>query len=119
MPCMPDGRRDMSGRPFRRPESYQAEEVTRGMLPGFLQARGFTVRSDRHERQGQTIAATSPEGEELAMRVRLCWRREANSRDSERVRTYSAAQLLAKIKGGDWVGSLQAKVRRERSRGVT
>ena len=33
--------------------------------------------------------------------------------DSERVRTYSAAQLLAKIKNDDWIGSIQAKVDRE------
>jgi 5-methylcytosine-specific restriction protein A len=109
----------MSERLFRRPESYEAENVTRKMLPGFLRDRGFTVKSDRHERQGQTIVATSPEGECLTMRVRLCWRRETDSRDSERVRTYSAAQLLAKIKDDDWVGTLQAKVRREKARGVT
>jgi len=49
----------------------------------------------------------------------LCWRRESDSRDSERVQTYSAAQLLAKIKNGDWIGSLEDKVSREKSRGVT
>jgi 5-methylcytosine-specific restriction protein A len=109
----------MSDRPFRLPESYAAEEVTRQMLPGFLQDRGFVVKSNTRERQGQTIIAVSPEGERLTMRVRLCWRRETDSRDSERVRTYSAAQLLAKIKNNDWVGSLRAKVKREKSRGVT
>jgi 5-methylcytosine-specific restriction protein A len=89
------------------------------MLQGFLQDRGFVVESDERERQGQTIVAKSPSGERLTMRVRLCWRREADSRDSERVRTYSAAQLLAKIKNNDWIESLQAKVTREKSHGVT
>ena len=109
----------MSDRPFRRPESYEAERVTRDMLPRFLQDRGFEVASNNRERQGQTIVAKSPDGERLAMRVRLCWRRESGSRDSERMRTYSAAQLLANIKNDDWIGSLQAKVDREKSRGVT
>lgn len=109
----------MSERPFRLPESYEAEKVTRGMLPGFLQDRGFVVESNNRERQGQTIVAISPDGERLRMRVRLCWRRETSGRDSERVRTYSAAQLLAKIRNNDWIGSLQAKVSREECRGVT
>jgi 5-methylcytosine-specific restriction protein A len=109
----------MSDRPFRLPESYEAEDVTRRMLPSFLQDRGFVVESNNRERQGQTIVAISPEGERLTMRVRLCWRRETDSRDSERVRTYSAAQLLKKIRNDDWIGSLQAKVKREKSRGAT
>ncbi len=109
----------MSTRPFRRPESYEAEEITRGMLPTFLKDRGFSVESDSHERNGQTIVAVSPGGERLTMRVRLCWRRETGSRDSERMRTYSAAQLLAKVKNNEWVKSIQAKIDREKSRGVT
>jgi 5-methylcytosine-specific restriction protein A len=109
----------MSERTFRRPESYAAEDLTRGMLPSFLQDRGFSVERNTLDRQGQTIVAVSSESESLTMRVRLCWRRETDDRDSERIRTYSAAQLLAKIKDGDWVGSLQAKVARERGRGVT
>lgn len=109
----------MSDRAFRLPESYAAEQVTRKMLPEFLRDRGFAVKSNTPERQGQTLVAVSPDGERLTMRIRLCWRREAGSRDSERVRTYSAAQLLAKIKNNDWIGSLKSKVDREKSRGVT
>ncbi|TXT35565.1 MAG: Uncharacterized protein FD138_1301 [Planctomycetota bacterium] len=109
----------MSERPFRRPESYEAEKVARKMLPGFLQGRGFRIESNKPEHHGQTIVAKSPEGERLTMRVRLCWRREIGKRDSERVRSYSASQLLANIKGDDWIGSLQAKVEREKSHGVT
>ena len=109
----------MSERVFRRPESYKAEEITRGMVRAFLHDRGFVVKSDDREHQGQTVVAISPEGDQQTMRVRLCWRRESGSRDSERIQAYSAAQLLAKIKNGDWIGSLEDKVSRERSRGVT
>lgn len=109
----------MSDRQFRLPESYEAERETRGMLPGFLEERRFTVKKNIRERQGQTIFAVSPSGEPLTMRVRLCWRRQTGGRNSERMRTYSAAQLLAKIKNDDWVGTLEAKVKREQSRGVT
>ena len=42
----------MSDRPFRRPESYEAEDATRRMLSGFLEERGFSVKSDMLERQG-------------------------------------------------------------------
>ena len=109
----------MSERQFRGVESLNAEKATREMLPGFLQDRGFIVESNNLERQGQTVVAVSPEGDRLTMRVRLCWRRETGSRDSDRTRTYSATQLLAKIKGDDWVGSLNAKVAREIAREVT
>jgi len=109
----------MSDRPFRRPESYEAEVITRRMLPDFLRDRGFGDVVNTPERQGQTIEATPPGGQRLRMRVRQCWRRDTGGRDSRRARTYSAAQLLANIKGGDWVGSLRAKVERERGRGVT
>ncbi len=109
----------MSERPFRTSESHKAEEVTRGMIRPFLQERGFVVKNDDREHQGQTIVAVSPDGEQLTMRVRLCWRRESGGRDSERVRSYSAAQLLAKIRNNDWIGSLEEKIGREGSRGVT
>lgn len=54
------------------------------------------------------------------MRVRLCWNRDVNSLKKKKKRSkYSAAQLLAKINGGDWIGSIEAKLQRERERGVT
>jgi hypothetical protein len=109
----------MGDRPFRSAESHKSEERTRKMLPGFLRDRGFSVERESREHQGQTIVVTSPEGERLTMRIRLCWVRESNGRDSERKRTYSATQLLANIKNGDWIGSLQAKVHRETKRGIT
>src|SRR6185503_15272138 len=55
----------------------------------------------------------SGNGEQVAMRVKLCWRRR---RDND---TYSAVQLLAKIKGNDWEGSLQRFVDGAKREGVT
>ena len=109
----------MSERPFRKPESYEAETISHELIPRFLQDRGFVVEEIKAERKGKTIVATTPNGKKLTMRVRLCWRREEGSRDSQRMRTFSAAQLLANIKNGDWVGSLAAKVERDSSRGIT
>src|SRR5262245_57583723 len=98
-------------RRFRKPESYRFERVTRDMLPDFLRSRGFRdVRDDRKRHgpsESQAISATSPSGARLVMRVRLCWRRAERE---ARKRTTSAAQLLAKIKNGDWEGTLQEKV---------
>lgn len=106
----------MSDRPFRSAESHKHERETRAMLSAFLRDRGFVVESDTSERNGQTIVALSSFGERLVMRVRLCWRREGGR---ERRRTYSAAQLISKVKNDDWIGSLERKVARERSHGVT
>ena len=111
--------RDRKARRFRKPESFAAERATRDMLPEFLNRRGFGDVTDDRERNGQTIVATTPGGDRLRMRVRLCWRRQGGGRDSSRAKTYSAAQLLSKIKNDDWEGTLREKVTRERSHGVT
>lgn len=107
----------MSDRAFRTPESFYAESVTREMLVDFLSERGFTDVHDNRKFHGkvesQTIDATAPTGERLVIRVRLCWRRRNASE------TYSAAQLLPKVKNGDWVGTLEAKVNREVAEGIT
>src|SRR6266852_1827988 len=109
---MSEGDSNAMARSFRTPESYESERVTRRILPDFLTRCGFSVVSDTPNRNGQTIVATTSEGERLTMRVRLCWRRQSGSRDSIRGSTYSAVQLLAKIKNGDWEGTLQKKVER-------
>jgi 5-methylcytosine-specific restriction protein A len=75
--------------------------------------------SDKRERNGQTIVATTLGGKGLTMRVRLCWRCGSGGRDSTRVRTYSGTQLLAHIKNDDPEQSLHAKIEREKSHGVT
>jgi len=109
----------MAKRAFRTEESYEAERRTRGMIRLFLQDRGYFVELDSRERNGQTIKVRSPAGKRLSMRVRLCWRRDASRGKTGRAPKYSAAQLMAKIKGEDWVGSLEEKIERERSHGVT
>lgn len=114
-----EGSGKVQTRGFRKPESYEAERRTRDMLGDFLSSRGLSIVSDKRERNGQTIVARTREGGRLMMRVRLCWRRDIGTRGSNRMRTFSAAQLLAKIKNGDWEGTIREKVKRERSHGVT
>ncbi len=110
----------MSKRDFRTHESYVAERTTRGMLPNFLQERGFRevrdVRRDLGKTQSQTISAVAPDGERLVMRVRLCWRRTGQSLHET---TYSAAQLRTRVKNDNWEGTLNAFVKRARSDGAT
>uniref|UniRef100_E6PXI8 HNH nuclease domain-containing protein n=1 Tax=mine drainage metagenome TaxID=410659 RepID=E6PXI8_9ZZZZ len=106
-------------RRFRNPESIESERVTRAMLSGFLSRRGYAVESDERIRNGQTIVATDPDGEQLALRVRICWRRDRRSQESSLARTFSAAQLLANIGKDDWLVSLRKKIDRERSQGIT
>jgi 5-methylcytosine-specific restriction protein A len=47
------------------------------------------------------------------MRVKLCWRSTGQGV------AHSAAQLIAKVRNGDWEGELQSFVSRARSEGVT
>lgn len=108
----------MEGRSFRTPESYVSERITRDMLADFLKERGFSNVSDTRKRYGenesQILSAIAPNGEQLAMRVRLCWRRDGRS---PRQTTYSAAQLLPKVKNDDWEGTLTEKFAREAAEG--
>lgn len=85
------------------------------MIGDFLRSHGFNVVSDTRERHGQTILATRETGMTLTIRVRLCWVREGEGR----ARTYSAAQIIGKIKDDDPEGSVREKIEREISRGVT
>jgi 5-methylcytosine-specific restriction protein A len=109
----------MSNRAFRRPESYESEQITRRIVLGFLQERGFRIERDLRAQQGQTIVARSPDDLPITMRVKLCWRRGGERRDARRLASYSAAQLMARVDGGDWIGSIERKMLRERTRGVT
>lgn len=107
----------MSNREFRTHESYEAESITRNMIPDFLRSKGFhKVRDDRKlhgATESQVIHATSSSGDQLTMRVKLCWR------PRNKKKTYSAVQLLAKIKNGDWKGTLQQFVDRARRDSTT
>jgi 5-methylcytosine-specific restriction protein A len=106
-------------RPFRSPESYVAERTTRGMLRSFLAERGFTeiedVRLDFGQTQSQTLKARDEQGREVALWVRLCWRKSA----AEKSDGYSAAQITARLNRGDWIGTLQEKIARQRAQGAT
>lgn len=89
------------------------------MVQGFLQARGYHVEQDLPERNGQTIVGTSPAGSSVRIRVRLCWRMDEKEQKSDGPRQFSAAQILPRVKGDDWVGSLNKKVEREQGWGIT
>ena len=107
-------------RAFRSPESHREERKTRNMLPAYLRSKGFQRIVDSRKLYGktesQTIHALTADGERVVMRVRLCWRRDRNKPNE---REYSAAQLMARIKGGDWEGSINAKLANQRAEGVT
>lgn len=109
----------MAKRPFRTAESIEAEQVTRSMLPAFLEARGFTKVESSIVRQRQTIKAISPAGERLTIWVKLCWNREEGHRDSDRIKTYSAGQLVSYVNDGDWEGTIQHKIESEQLKGST
>lgn len=105
---------------FRSEKSLQAERITRDMVPGYLAERGFTDIRDERRYFGSTVQqivrARSPEGALVGAHVRLCWHKAG---DNPREARYSATQLLSKISGGDWLGSLDAKVERDRANDVT
>lgn len=109
----------MAARAFRTPESLREEQITRDMVPAFLRSRGFEIIRDLRVLNGQTIEARAGGGETLVMRVKLCWRRGSIGRDGERHSAYSAAQLMARIDGDDWVGSINRKMKQESDRGST
>jgi 5-methylcytosine-specific restriction protein A len=102
---------------FRTEESYIAERATRSLVAPFLAERGFSqIRNERQAHgvsESQTVFALSPEQQEMAIRVRVCWRRRKPSE------TVSAAQLMAKIKNSGWESSIQEKIDREITEGIT
>lgn len=107
-------------RAFRSQESYVAERTTRDMLPAFLRERGFTDVQDKRKSYGstesQTLNAIDETGAQASMWVRLCWR---GARSARARMDYSAAQLLARIKDGDWIGTLSEKMERVKASGTT
>jgi hypothetical protein len=105
----------MAERQFRTDQSYVEERVTRDMVPGFLESRGFSSVTDARKGQAQTILAKLPSGDAITMRVRLCWNRSGKKNRS----TYSAFQLIARVEGNDWDESIKRKVARDKQGGVT
>ncbi|WP_437497542.1 HNH endonuclease [Sorangium sp. So ce1099] len=107
-------------RAFRTPESYEYERSTRDMVADFLRERGFANVRDQRKPYGESISqavyATAADGERIAMRVRLCWRRTGRAILEQ---TYSAAQLLHNIKNSGWEATLAEKMEREQAKGIT
>lgn len=93
-------------RDFRKPESYEAEQRSRDLVKPFLESRGFQVAADERKvtgtAQSQTVTAVSASGQEIRIRVRLCWRKER-----ETSLLFSAAQLRAHFVDGDWDKTLK------------
>lgn len=110
----------MAKRAFRSAESISAESESRALIAPFLKSRGFREIEDIRVAHGsalsQTVTALTKGGERVAIRVRLCWRR----RDKHKTpAVYSATQLRARVRDGDWTGTLQSMVENLRADGVT
>ncbi|MGN8124564.1 HNH endonuclease [Pseudomonas sp. 22082] len=105
-------------RQFRSEESFHAERISRDAVAPFLADRGFLNIDDKRKVTGsatsQLVSATSPEGERLKMRVRLCWRR----RTTEELK-YSAAQLRARLVDEDWDKTMHMTMQRDLNQGIT
>lgn len=109
-----------TGRAFRGEDSYVAERITRSMVEPFLRQKGYRDIEDIRVRYGtnesQMVSAVDQNGQLVKLHVQSCWRRD---RGNEHERLYSAAQLMAGIKNGDWEGSIRDKVKRIKQKGVT
>ena len=109
-----------ASRPFRGPDSISAEALTRDAVVRFLRSRGFTEVVDNRKVAGtavsQAVTARTPEGQLIKMRVRLCWRREGRN---ARARSYSAAQLRARLINEDWDDTLRFIQQQDEAEGIT
>lgn len=107
-------------RPFRTERSIEVEGVSRDHVQSFLMSKGFEeLREERISRGTavtQIIRAVSPSGEQVQMRVRLCWRRDGRSRREDR---YSAAQMRARLINDSWEQTLEFIEARDRADGNT
>lgn len=107
-------------RQFRTSESLAEEAVTRNAIAPFLSQRGYRVLDDRRTQAGtaisQFVRVQGPDGAELQMRVRLCWRRSGERRNKGK---YSAAQLRARLINDSWDDTLALVVERDRAEGNT
>ncbi|MGH8108661.1 MAG: HNH endonuclease [Arenimonas sp.] len=107
-------------RDFRGADSYAFERVARDAVKPLLTERGFTDIEDVRKHiglgQSQIVKATTPNGEFISMRVRLCWRRDGHSRKGH---LYSAAQLAAKTIDGNWDATVAHIVKKDVEIGVS
>ncbi len=108
-------------RPFRTDRGVApAERVTRSMIGQLLLSKGFSEVDDERLMHGsavsQLLSAVAPDGSPIKARVRLCWRRpEGKKRTSK----YSAAQLSASLRNGDWNATLRHLQKRDEQMGIT
>ncbi|SAL84008.1 hypothetical protein AWB67_06568 [Caballeronia terrestris] len=107
-------------RQFRSSESLAEEAVTRNAIAPFLSERGYRVLIDRRAQTGtaisQFVRVQGPDGTDLQMRVRLCWRRSGKRINNGK---YSAAQLRARLINDSWDDTLAFVVERDRAEGNT
>jgi 5-methylcytosine-specific restriction protein A len=104
-------------RQFRTDESLKAEEATRKAVVPLLVQHGFVVDADDCTSRGSAISQVVSArlgGKPIKMHVRLCWRRDGGT---VRERSYSAAQLRARLIEDDWDATLAQIADRERSDG--
>jgi 5-methylcytosine-specific restriction protein A len=110
----------MPTRAFRGEDSLVAERITRSMVVPFLEQKGYSNIEDIRVRYGnnesQSVAAIDHTGQPVRLHVQSCWRRDGRN---TREHLYSAAQLMAAIKDGDWEGSISDKLARSANNGVT
>ena len=107
-------------RKFRSDESLEAEELTRGKVSQTLAMRGFQAMKETRTIRGtavtQKISATAPDGSNLKIHVRLCWRR---GRNPARDHKFSAAQLRARLRNGSWEDTLAFLEAQDKKDGIT
>jgi 5-methylcytosine-specific restriction enzyme A len=110
----------LMARSFRSKESYVAEKKTRNMLATFLTARGFADVRDERTSSGpaerQVLRAIDDRGQPVALWVRLCWR-QSGARKGKHI--YSAAQLMARVRDEDWIGTIRKRLNREKQAGIS
>jgi len=108
----------MTRRQFRTDASIEAEKSTRDAVIPLLLSYGFSQVTDERTIRGtsvsQVVHATSPAGTPAKMHVRLCWRRTDRTIHE---RSYSAAQLRARLIDGDWAKTLAFIAERELAAG--
>jgi len=106
-------------RTFRSEKSIAAEKLTRDAIAPFLSSRGYKVIKDQRKEAGsateQYVSARAPDGRQLQMRVRLCWRRDGRNANEHK---FAAAQLRARLKGS-WEDTLEFIIQRDREHGNT
>lgn len=110
----------MAQRPFRTERSIAAERATRRRVEPLLERHGFIVNGRRWNEHGialtQVVDAVRNDGPPMRMHVRLCWRREGHNKGEH---LYSAAQLRARLDGGDWDQTLAKIAARYAREGIT